>query len=94
VAQLFSLGSMSAMKTLTQRYLGLLLIFTSVLAAAICFVIFPHRFFAEHTSPSGPTFFGFDSGLSWYYVIPILVCAAVGVFFLTRSSRKPPKLPR
>jgi hypothetical protein len=82
------------MKVSTQRNLGLLLVFISVVAAVICLVLVPPRFFAERSVPGGPTFSGADWDLSWHYAMPILVCGAVGVFCLARSSRKPPKLPQ
>lgn len=82
------------MKISAQCCLGLLLIFISILAAVICLVVCPHRFFAGHTASGGPIFWGFDLDLSWRYAIPILVCGSVGVFCLARSSRKPPKLPK
>lgn len=33
-------------------------------------------------------------GISGYYLIPIILCGAIGVLYLVRSLRKPPKLPR
>jgi hypothetical protein len=33
-----------------------------------------------------------ELGVSGYYLIPILLCGAIGVFCLFRPSRKPPKL--
>ena len=82
------------MSIFTKRRLGLLLICISVVAFVICLIVVPHRVFADSSGPGGSVFWGGSWELSWPYIIPILVCGAVGVFCLALSSRKPPKLPK
>ncbi len=79
------------MSTSTRR-LGLSLVCISALALMIgLFFSLPHVIW------SGPSDGSFVSGyvvIHLHFLLPIILCGAVGVFFLARPSRKPPKLPK
>jgi hypothetical protein len=107
VAQLFSLGGIEFMSISKRRRLGLLLTVIAVLAGIVYLVDDVSYGLTNGHPQFGPvqtsrTLFGtatsqsvmLDASISGYYLIPIILCGAVGLFYLAWPSRKPPKLTK
>jgi hypothetical protein len=83
-----------------QRRIGFVLTVTAVAALAVyCSIVVTHS--SAVGTPqvgSGPGFVvigqQIHSDISPLYVIPIVICGAVGLILLLWPTRKPPRLPR
>lgn len=87
------------MSITTQRKSGMLLLATSVVALIVFLAVgFLHG--SWHYVAGGSigndqwAVYSGKLGVNNYYLIPILLCGAIGAVFLARASRKPPKLPQ
>lgn len=85
------------MSVSTRRKFGILLVAISV-AALMAFLvvgIFRGTWHYEGSGSSGDGHwmdFSVESGASGYYLVPIVLCGAIGAFCLLWPARKPPKL--
>jgi hypothetical protein len=98
VAQLSTLGGKATLMSISsRRKLGITLLSISVVALVVFLVVGVIRghWRFDGSGSSGDAHWAAYSGelgVSEYYLIPILLCGAVGAFYLFRPLRKPPKL--
>jgi hypothetical protein len=77
-----------------RRQLGIVLICISVFAAIAYEIAGSHsRIVASGSEGNAYCAVGsVELAFSWRYFIPVILCAAIGLFCLAWPSRKPPKL--
>ena len=96
VPELWTLGGIAYMSILTRQKLGVSLMCISGTTFMVAWLLTSH----SHVTASGSSghaawsVVDVESDLSWRYILPIILCGAVGIFCAAWPSRKPPKLPK